>query len=165
LSRKESIVKRFAVPVLAAAVLIPFCAVSTAVTESIAQRPSTDRRTDCPVNGQIFGGGTAMGAAAAGWRHMIATDPVIEVQGRRYRRSRSNTPLVEVVQLGAVDIAMGPMPGARALQRMAKKRCPKSAPASRDSVWALVYHETLTTVCCNHWFLFAWRSKNRWHVY
>jgi hypothetical protein len=158
-------VKRFAVLALAAAVLIPFGAASTAAQGSTAQHPSIDRRSDCPVNGQVFGGGTAMGAAATGWRHMIATDPVIETQGRRYRRSRSNTPLVEVVQLGAVDFGIGPLPGVRALERIAKKRCPKSSRASRDYVWALVYQETLTTVCCSHWFLFAWRSKNKWHVY
>jgi hypothetical protein len=69
------------------------------------------------------------------------------------------------VRLGEVDIALGPLPGVGALKRIAKKRCPKSPAVLRDSLWALVYHDTATTVCCNHWFLFAWRSKNQWHVF
>jgi hypothetical protein len=158
-------VKRLAVLILATASSISLVAATAATSKGTAQEPSSERRTDCPVNGKVFGGGTALGAAAAGWRHVIAADPVVEVQGRRYLRTRRNTSLVQVVQLAAVDIAIGPLPGVRALERMAKRRCPKSAPASRDSVWALVYHDGLTTVCCNHWFLFAWRSKDRWHVY
>ena len=155
----------FATSALAASALTALVLASAATTETTARSTTTASVRDCPAKGKVFGGGTAVAAAGAGWQHIIAADPVVEVQGRRYRRSRSNTPLVEVVQLGAVDIAIGPLPGVRALERMAKKRCPMSPPASRDSVWALVYHDTLSTVCCNHWFLFAWRSKDRWHVY
>lgn len=157
--------KWFASSALAASALTALVIAPTATPETTVVARGTTSVRDCPANGKVFGGGTAMGAAAAGWRHMMAADPVVEVQGRRYRRSRTNTPLVEVVQLGAVDTAMGPLPGVRVLERIAKKRCPKSPPASRHSVWALVYHETLSTVCCNHWFVFAWRSKDRWHVY
>jgi hypothetical protein len=158
-------VRWFAISVLAASALTALVLASAATTETTARSATTASMRDCPAKGQFFGYGTAVAAAGAGWRHIIAADPVVEVQGRRYRRSRSNTRLVEVVQLGAVDIAIGPLPGVRALKRIAEKRCPTSPPVSLDSVWALVYHDTLSTVCCNHWFLFAWRSKDRWHIY
>jgi hypothetical protein len=165
LKRGGLLVRWFATSALAASTLTALVLASAATTETTAIAPTTTPVRDCPTKGKSLGGGTALGAAEAGWRHIIAADPVVEVQGRRYRRSRLNTPLVEVVHLGAVDYAIGPLPGVRALKRMAKKRCPTSPRASLDSVWALVYHAPLSVVCCGHSFLFAWRSKDRWHVY
>ncbi len=161
---KKVLMGRFAVPALAVAV-VALGGTAAIAMETATSDPAISRLTDCPSRGEVFGGGTALAAADAGWRYLIAADPVIDVQGRRYRRSRRNTPLVEVLQLGSVDTTTGPLPGVRELKRLAMKRCANASPSSLGGTWALAYHETLSVICCNHWILFAWLSKDRWHVY
>jgi hypothetical protein len=108
-----------------------------------------------------WGGGTAQGAAAAAIRYYIRKDPVIRVQGRTYRRTAANTPVVEIVLLGDVP----PLPGSRPLKREALRRCPARA-TMRPVVWAVVFHESVSVICCLRATFFAGQRKpHQWFVF
>jgi hypothetical protein len=143
---KKVLLGRCAAPAPAIGAVVALGGTAAVAMETTTSDPAVRRLADCPSRGDVFGGGRALAASDAGWRYMIAADPVIDVQGRRYRRSRRNTPLVEVVQLGSVDTTIGPLPGVRELKRLARKRCAKAPPSSLDGMWAFAYHETLSVI-------------------
>jgi len=111
----------------------------------------------CPRKGD-YGGGSAQDAAAAAISYYIHEHPLIRVQGRTYHRTAANTPAVEIVLLGDEP----PLPGARVLERQAQRRCPARA-TSHAGLWAVVFHESVSVICCLHTtFFVSQRSPRHW---
>jgi len=81
------------------------------------------------------------------------------VQGRRYKRNRRNTPVDTVVGLGVV----APLPGQRAFEEMARRRC-----GSRAAMWgyAVVFGDALTVICCEQRIVFVVGTRSGgWYVF
>jgi hypothetical protein len=116
----------------------------------------------CPRKGD-YGGGTAQEAAAAAITYYIREHPLIRVQGRTYHRTAANTPPVEIVLLPPAD--QPPLPGATVLKRQALRRCSGRA-TSHAAVWAVVFHESVSVLCCVHTtFFVSQRAPHHWFAF
>jgi hypothetical protein len=148
----------------ASIVALTVLAVSAGLMLAAAARTdSASRRSvehGCPKQGDA-GGGTAQEAAAAAFRYFVHKNPVIHVQGRTVRRSALNTPVIEIAEVRPPE----PLPGGRALARMALRRCP--APRTkRADIWAVVFHEGESVLCCQATTFFVGRrDSRRWFVF
>jgi hypothetical protein len=100
---------------------------------------------------------TAEQAIRAGIRAAIEADPVVEVQGRRYRRTTEGMErgLLAVVRAGTL------MPAWSRFHREAVRRCGRETSATR-AAWAVVFHESHSVMCCNTWTIFVVRDRRRW---
>jgi hypothetical protein len=79
-------------------------------------------------------------------------------QGRITRRTVATNPILEVVQLTGYP----PLPGSRALKRMAIRHCGKT---NATWAWAVVFTDTQSPVCCLREVVFVVRVKNGWRVF
>jgi hypothetical protein len=80
-------------------------------------------------------------------------------QGRTYKRNRRNTPVLTVAGLGVV----APLPGQRAFEEIARRRCGRAA-----AMWgyAVVFGDDLTVICCEHSIVFVVGTRNGgWYVF
>jgi hypothetical protein len=89
----------------------------------------------------------------------VAIDHVIsQYQGHAIRRTATNYPVLEVVELDT-----GPsLPAQQTLRRVAARRCGiQTAKAS----WAVIFTDTESPVCCTMDIRFVVHLKNGWWVF
>lgn len=101
---------------------------------------------------------TAARAIRAGIRAAIKADPVVEVQGRRYRRTTEG---MERDLLGLVKAGTGLWPAQSRLHKEAVRRCGRETSATR-AAWAVVFHESHSVLCCETWTIFVVRDRRGW---
>lgn len=97
-------------------------------------------------------------AIRAAIRAAIKADPVVEVQGRRYRRTTEG---MERDLLGVVKAGTSLWPAPSPLHREAVRRCGRETLATR-AAWAAVFHESHSVICCNTWTVFVVRARRGW---
>jgi hypothetical protein len=89
----------------------------------------------------------------------VAIDHVIaHYQGHAIRRTVSNYPVLEVVELDTAPV----LPSQEALRRVAARRCGlRTAHAS----WAVIFTDTESPVCCTKDVRFVLHLRNGWWVF
>jgi hypothetical protein len=122
--------------------------------------PTTSLREVCPhdVNALSVRPATVDGVIAAARR--VVLDHITENnQGRVTRRTATNFPILEVVQLEGSP----QLPGSSStLRRMAVGRCGKT---NAYWAWAVVFTDTQSPVCCLREIVFVVRIKSGWRVF
>jgi hypothetical protein len=104
---------------------------------------------------------TAEQAIRAGIRAAIKADPIVEVQGRRYRRTTEG---MEQDLLAAVKAGTRLSPAWLRFHKEAVRRCGRETNATR-AAWAVVFHESHSVMCCNTWTIFVVRDRRGWLSY
>jgi hypothetical protein len=141
---------------------IVLATVSIAVTGGSSRPGQTARfaiHAGCPsgLNGETVRVPTVDQAIEVARRHVVRG--TVNVQGRRYKRNRRNTPVMDVVALGVV----APLPGQRVFEAMARHRCGRAA-----AMWAsaVVFGDALTVICCEHRIVFVVGTRRGgWFVF
>jgi len=110
----------------------------------------------CRLKARAIASSTAQGAIAAAIRAAIRADPIIEVQGQRFRRNARTMDLIAVLRIGSQLL-----PAARPLHREAVRRC-RGQTAATDAAWGVVLHETHSVLCCETWTIFVVRTREGW---
>jgi hypothetical protein len=108
---------------------------------------------------------TAEQAIRAGILAAIKADPVVEVQGRRYRRTNEGMErdLLGVVRAGTGVVRVGKelwLAPSR-FHKEAVRRCGRETNATR-AAWAVVFHESHSVLCCETWTIFVVRDRRGW---
>jgi hypothetical protein len=101
---------------------------------------------------------TAEQAIRAGIRAAIKADPVVEVQGRRYRRTTEG---MARDLLGVVRVGTGLWPAPSRFHEETVRRCGRETKATR-AAWAVVFHESHSVLCCETWTIFVVRDWRGW---
>ena len=113
-------------------------------------------RPACRLRARAFVSSTAQGAIPAAIRAAIRADPIIEVQGQRFRRNAHTMELIAVLRIGSPLL-----PAARPLHREAVRRC-RGQTAATGAAWGVVFHETHSVLCCETWTIFVVRTREGW---
>jgi hypothetical protein len=147
---------------LAIAVLVVVMALPAAIATSASSDAGSGRRMvvarGCPALKDVNPTQGLAEQAIAAAQAIVIDHKVAHVQGRTYRRNSANTPLIQVVKLGELPL----LPGQRALQRVATRRC-----GNEIARWsfAVVFGDQATVMCCIRTTVFAVHVKNGWRVY
>ena len=153
-------IRWWALAALGGAVVLAVVSLAIASTSSRAKPPARFAiHAGCPVglNGETVRIPTVDQAIEVARRHVVRG--TANVQGRTYKHDRRNTPVLTVVGLGVV----APLPGQRAFEAMARRRCGKSA-----AMWgsAVVFGDALTVICCEHSVVFVVATRHGgWYVF
>ena len=116
-------------------------------------------RTGCPAgySSRIRLNALVDDAIAAARRIVIDGKTATYQSGTIWRLNRQNTPVVQAVQLGMTP----PLAGQSKLAAEARRRCGRAG----EYAWAIVFGNTLSTVCCITYPTFVVRIKEAWYVF
>jgi hypothetical protein len=149
---------RAKVVVAATALLLAVLVIAVATAADRSRDRGLSVHRGCP-DRSVRVGVTADQAMAAARRVMI-DHRTVYYQGRRLRVTAQNWPVIQVLALGGYpDLAS---PGG--LAREAVRRCGRQ-PAPQLWGWAVVFHDSLSPMCCSYPSAFVARTERGLYVF
>jgi hypothetical protein len=146
----------FAATTLIAIACLAAIATTAASSESSARRLLVSK--GCPDSSDWRGFGVDEAIAVA--RHVVIDGKVVHYQGRTTRLTKANYPVVQTVVIGRY--ANPGLARPRSLAREAKRRC---ANLAAGWVWAIVFHDSLSPMCCSYPVAFVARTERGFYVF
>lgn len=120
---------------------------------------SQGSRSKCPQH--VLKRPSRLDDVVAAARRIVIRGQTIRSQGRSYRLTAENTPIIEVVRL--VPPAGADLPGAATLRRLARTTCPRTVVANS---WAIVIEYPLAQIArTNRAIVFVTRTEDGWQTY
>jgi hypothetical protein len=137
------------------------CAVALLLAAARADSSSRPQQISHGCPGRFTGydvRATSLDSVVAVARRVAIDHVVSDYQGRKVRRTVTNYPVLEVVELDTAQI----LPAQQTLRRVAARRCGiRTAHAS----WAVIFTDTESPVCCTKDVRFVVHLTTGWWVF